>query len=481
MEADFHVEEATAVVILPAQGEPLYVAIYRQLREQIQAGQLPAGAKLPSKRALASQLAVSVNTVDGAYSQLQSEGFVESRPRSGYYVRPIDALQKLSLARPQPAAPAREADGVQVDFHPGGVAREKFPFSVWQRLLKDALADPASLERTPPQGDPGLRQAVADYLYGARGVQCTADQVVIGAGTDSLLSMLSYILPSRCTVAVENPVYNQAYRLFARMGHPVRPAEIDKQGVRVEPLEALDNVLLYTTPSHQYPLGLSMPMGRRAKLLNWAGRGRFRYIVEDDYDSEFRYDIRPLPSLQSADRNGRVIYLGTFSRSVAPALRVSYMVLPPELLALYEAQYARFSTPVSTLEQLALREFLVRGHFATHLNRMRVYCRSKRKLLVEALAPLAGQMRILGEAAGHHLTLQARNGLTEAELCARALAAGVRVYPISPYFMGRCPYEGKVLLGFGGLSDRQLLAGAAALVRAWQVPPPPCEPVSETV
>lgn len=456
------------MVILPTDGTPLYVAIYRQLRQQIQSGELAAGTKLPSKRVLSSQLGVSVNTVDGAYGQLQSEGFVESRPKSGFYVCAIDALQKLSLP-PQPhLQPAARESGVDVDFHPGGIAREKFPFSVWQRLLKGALENPRSLERTGPQGDESLRQAVADYLHAARGVACTAGQVVIGAGTDNLLSMLSYILPGGCTMAVENPVYNQAYRLFARMGHPVLPAEIDRQGVLVEPLEPLDDVVLYTTPSHQYPLGVSMPMGRRVKLLNWAGAGSFRYIIEDDYDSEFRYDARPLPSLQSVDRNSRVIYLGTFSRSVAPALRVSYMVLPPDLLETYAAEYARFSSQVSTLEQLALRDFLVRGHFETHLNRMRVFYRNKRKLLVEALAPLSDAVEIIGEAAGHHLTVQSRRGIPEAELCRRALEHGVRVYPVSPYFMGTCPNGDMVLLGFGSLSDEEIRRGGAALVDAWK-------------
>ncbi len=457
------------MLTLPDDGAPLYLSIYRQFRREIEEGALAAGAKLPSKRALASRLGVSINTVDSAYSQLQSEGFVDARPKSGYYVLPIEALQRLPSLRHLPSAGSGEKDGAAVDFVPGGVAREKFPFSVWQRLLKEALADPNSLRRSDPQGDPGLRQAVAGYLYAARGVRCGVEQVVIGAGSDALLSILSYLLPPGCTMAVENPVYNRAYRLFARMGHPVQPAEIDLQGVLVEPLRDLDNAVLYTTPSHQYPLGISMPMGRRVKLLNWAGAGRFRYIIEDDYDSEFRYDARPVPSLQSIDHNGRVIYLGTFSRSVAPSLRVSYMVLPPDLLALYRREYAGFASAVSALEQAALREFLLRGHFETHLNRMRVYYRGKRRLLLEALSPLAGQMRSIGEAAGHHLTMKAENGLTEAELCRRALAEGVRVYPVSPYFMGRCPYEGKVLLGFGQLSDEQLRKGAAALCRAWRL------------
>lgn len=458
------------MLILPTGSEkrPLYFEIYRQLRQQIEQGELPAGSKLPSKRALASQLNVSVNTVDSAYSQLQSEGFVESRPKSGYYVCVIDALQKLALPKHAPSAPEAAEDGVRVDFAPGGIALEKFPFSVWQRLLRGCFDDPDALRRSERQGDPGLRQAVADYLYAARGVRCDAERVVIGAGTDNLMSILSYLLPDSCKLAVENPVYNKAYLLFSRMGHQVLPAEIDKQGVMIERLEGLDDVVLYTTPSHQYPLGISMPMGRRVKLLNWAGQGRFRYIIEDDYDSEFRYDARPLPSLQSIDHNDRVIYLGTFSRSVAPSVRVSYMVLPPALLECYHTRYAVFSSQVSRLEQAALREFLVRGHFETHLNRMRVYYRSKRKFLIDALAPLEGQLRIIGEAAGHHLTVKAENGLTEREMCRTALEQGVRVYPISPYFIGPCPYDGKVLLGFGGLSDDAIRVGAQSLIQAWK-------------
>lgn len=457
------------MLLLPEDGGPLYLSLYRQLRAQIESGERPAGEKLPSKRAMASRLGVSVNTVDAAYGQLLSEGFVEARPRSGFYVQPIDQLHRLPPPPRKAVQPPAQRGGVRVDFAPGDVAREKFPFTVWRRLLGAALEDPASLRRAEPQGDPGLRRAVAAYLHAARGVNCDVDQVVIGAGSDSLLSLLSYLLPNRYTAAVENPVYNRAYRLFARMGHPVIPAEIDRQGVMVEPLEGLDDALLYTTPSHQYPLGLSMPMGRRVKLLNWAGRGGSRYILEDDYDSEFRYDARPVPSLQSIDGSGRVIYLGAFSRSVAPAVRVSYLVLPPALLDLYRREHAGFACAASTLEQAALREFLLQGYFETHLNRMRVCYRAKRARLLDGLAPLGDQIRCIGEAAGCHLTLQARNGLTEAELCRRALDAGVRVYPISPFFMGDCPYEGKVLLGFGGLSEEQLSEGSKALCRVWRV------------
>lgn len=459
-------------MVLDGQSGPLYMQIYRDLRAEIENGQRRAGDRLPSRRALAAQLGVSVNTVDGAYSQLLSEGFLEARPRSGYYVCPLDALQRLGpMAPPPQAAQAPAPDAVEVDFAPGGVDRERFPHAVWRRLMKAAWNeyDPALLRAPDPQGDPGLRQAVAQYLRSARGVRTDADHLVMGAGTDDLLQKLSFFLDSDCTLAVENPVYNRAHEMFARMGHPVLPVPIDHKGVSAERLAGLDRLVLYTTPSHQFPLGLSIPMGRRVQLLNWAGSGQFRYIVEDDYDSEFRYDTRPLPSLQSIDRNGRVIYLGSFSGSLAPSIRMAYMVLPDPLLDLYRRRCGGFSSAVSGFEQAVVREFLRQGHFETHMNRMRVQYKNKRQRLLKGLAPLGDRLEVIGEAAGHRLTLRHLGGLDEQTLCRRALAAGVRVYPISPYFIGPMDpkYQSKVLLGFGGLTDDQLDRGAALLCRAW--------------
>ncbi len=460
--------EVADMVVLPEDGTSLYGAIYNQFRQQIQDGSLKAGDKLPSKRVLASQLGVSLNTVDGAYGQLQSEGYVESRPKSGYYVCHIETMLPMTTTPALLTVPVEEPRSMVVDFSPRHIATEKFPFTVWQRMLKQAMGDGDALQRSLRQGDWNLRQEIATYLHRARGVHATAEQVVIGAGTDRLLSMLSYILPSHWQLAVENPVYTKAYRQFARMGHGVVPAEIDHSGILVEPLEHLEEAVVFATPSHQYPLGLSMPMGRRVKLLNWASAKPNRYIIEDDYDSEFRYDTKPVPSLQSIDQHHRVIYLGTFSRSVAPSIRVSYMVLPPRILERYQREYGAFSTEVSALEQRALAYFMAGGHFETHLNRMRVHYRNKRQWMLDALAPLEGKVKVIGEAAGHHLTLKSVVGATEAQLCQRAKAVGVAVYPISPYFLGECPYGGKVLLGFGGLPKEDIQKGMALLTQAWQ-------------
>ena len=464
---------------------PLYRQLYRALQREIQSGQLSPGSRLPSKRSLADSLCISVNTVDAAYAQLEAEGFVEACPRRGYFVLDTGSIPLLSESADgrleasegagnpgtERSATPQEVPDVLVDFSPSGMARKQFPFSTWKKLMRTCLNDydEALLLRTPPQGDPGLRQQVADYLYRARNVHCTPEQIIIGAGTDNLLLILAYILDSSYTLAFENPLYNQAHRLFARLGHPIRPVAVDRSGPDLSQLPSDDHCVIYTTPSHQYPLGFAMPIGRRAALLNWSAEHPDRYIIEDDYDSEFRYETRPIPSLQSIDTAGRVIYLGTFSRSIAPALRISYMVLPEPLLSRYRHKYRGYSSTVSGFEQTVLREFIASGSFETHVNRMRVYYRARRSCLLSALDALSPQPEILGVPAGHHITMTMKNGMQESELVASALKSGVKVYPISPYFLGDVPaeYHSTVLLGYGGLEDHQIRHGISRLVSAW--------------
>lgn len=450
----------------------MYQILYHQLKDSIQLGEISVGAKLPSKRKLSEQLGVSINTVDSAYCQLEAEGFIQSSPRRGFFVLETGLTPQPLPAAPTPPPPqSHHSPEFLVDFSPSGMARQQFPFGIWRRLMKNCFNeyDETLLLRTPPQGDYGLRQAVVDYLYRARGVVSTPEQVIIGAGTDNLLFILAYILPNQFTLAVENPLYNEAHQLFSRMGHSVRPVPVGQEGILLQDLPQEDNVLVYTTPSHQYPLGYAMPIGQRTALLRWSRAGQSRYIIEDDYDSEFRYQSRPIPSLQSIDHQGRVIYLGTFSRSVAPGLRISYMVLPQELMGLYHESYQGFSSTVSGFEQVVLREFMLGGHFDTHVSRMRVYYRNRRQCLLDALAPLRDQVEILGAPAGHHLTLNVKNGMDESTLVASAAGRQIRVYPVSPYFLGEVPecYRSTVLLGFGGLSDLAIRQGCQALVQAW--------------
>lgn len=450
---------------------PLYLQLYTQLREQLLHGTLKSGDKLPSKRSLSIQLGVSVNTVYGAYAQLQSEGYIVSRPKSGYYVCDVESLHTSTKLEETFAMPMCKGKEFLVDFHPGRIAEDKFPAATWAKLVRNAALDGQALRRMPAQGSYLLRSEIAKYLYAARGVNCNPDQIVLGAGTISLLEMLSYLLDKKWTFAIENPVYNKAYLLFERMGHCVLPCEVDKQGVTLPQLEGMDNVVLYTTPSHQYPLGYYMPMSRRTKLLNWCAASPARYIVEDDYDSEFRYQSKPIPSLQGIDTNERVIYMGTFSRVISPAIRISYMVLPRSILSVYQARYEQFATGVSTLEQLALCSFFTSGGFYRHVNCMRVFYGKKREILLCALAASNGKIVPLGDAAGTHMTIKVRNGMSEQELVATAEAAGVGVYPISKYFIGSMPqqFNGKVLLGFGDLTDEEICKGVRLLLQAWKI------------
>ena len=447
---------------------PLYESIYRQLRGEISAGQRRTGEKLPSKRALAAQLGVSINTVEGAYRQLESEGYIEARARSGFYVLPLADL--IPGETPAPSGPVPDAlPAPEVDFAVGAVDERLFPMTVWQRLTRACLNSPDILRRSEPQGDRGLREEIARYLARARGVRCTPEQIVIGTGTDALLRALGGISPESCTFVVENPSYHRADSHFLRMGHRVLPAQMDGRGVTVAPLEGLDDAVVYTAPSHQYPLGFAMPMGRRTELLAWCARGRFRYVIEDDYDSEFRYDARPLPSLQSIDRADRVIYLGTMSGVISPALRIGYMVLPPLLLARLRAD--RTGCGVPTLEQYTLREFMRQGYFEKHVNRMRMCYRSRRRELIELLRPYSERLHPVGAQAGTYLLVRVDSALDDLALCARALEAGVRVWPISPCFMGPVPeeYRAAVLLGYGNLEREQMRRGVELLARAWSL------------
>lgn len=455
---------------LQEQGTPLYIQIYEQIKTQIQNGTLPDQYRLPSKRQLAAQMKISINTVNSAYSQLVSEGFLTVQPQKGFFVCQLDTLiQNQPLPNNQTTLQAQES--FLVDFSFNDVAREQFPFPIWRKAMNQCFNeyDPSLLTCTPPQGDEKLRQAIANYLYQARGVHCTADQIIIGAGNDNLLQMLSYILDSSCIIGMENPVYHKAMQFFQRMGHTVKSFPIDIHGICVDALKDYDNMAVYVTPSHQFPLGITMPINRRVKLLNWAQESTERYIIEDDYDSDFRYNARPIPALQSLDQNGKVIYLGTFSKSIAPSLRISYMVLPPTLLHRYLEQYLYFQSAVSRFEQAVLCEFITSGQFERHLNRMRKLYRTRSQELIQALAIFGDSLQISGERAGLHLVVQMKNGLSEQEMCQYAAAQGVKVYPISPYFNGTVPitHQSKVLLGFGALTSEQITKGVSLLHSAW--------------
>lgn len=459
-------------------GTFLYVEIYEFIKQEITAGGLKDGEKLPSKRSLASHLAVSVNTVDTAYSQLVAEGYLEAIPKRGYFVCQIDTyLPKQKNPTPDKsiikAKVEAEAEAITIDFSPNAIDQRIFPYEAFRKIFKSTFNeyDSSLLNKPDIQGELELRKALVDLLYRSRGVCCTAEQIITGSGTSHLLQILGLLWGQNKSVVLENPVYLKAYHIFEKMGNPVISVDIDEKGIQIEPLQAYSDVAIYVTPSHQFPLGISMPIDRRIRLLNFANQEAGTYIIEDDYDSEFRYNEKPLPSLQSIDNNGKVIYIGTFSKSIAPSFRISYMVLPEELLKTYLETADAISSPVSSLEQKMIGAFIASGVFEKHVNKMRKVYKGKRIVLMNALKEWGSQVRITGENAGHHLLVQLNNGLTENEMYCRALAQGIRVYPVSPYFIHGVPekYQSMVLLGYGSLSDEQIYRGIGILKEAWEL------------
>ena len=457
-----------------ASAVPLYEQLYQSLAQEMRTGALAAGTRMPGKRRLAAELSVSVNTVDAAYQMLAAEGYLESRERSGFYVQEYLALparpagvpepQPLHLPEPPPAPPVR------YDLSTRGVDPGLFPFRTWARLQKELLySSPQLLTHGEAQGDPALRQALAEYLSEYRGVQCGAHQIVVGAGLEYLLGLLAPLLPG--TAAVETPGYSRARQVLENNGVRCCCLPVDADGLSLAALNQSEAAVCYVTPSHQFPTGVTMPAGRRAELLHWAARrpGE-RYIIEDDYDSEFRFDTRPLPSLQGmAGADGPVVYLSTCSRSLAPSIRIAYMVLPEHLLPAWREKYRLYSGTVSRFEQQTLARFITEGYFTRHLARERVAYKARRDALAAALnaAFAPGELTLAGLHTGLHLLAKLKDPPPDAALRRAAEAQGIRLGLLSDYDLtGNAPSAGTLVLGYGSLADEACASVGETLKKA---------------
>ncbi len=489
-----------AIQFSDASGKHLYEQIYEYIRDEIKEGKLLAGEKLPSARSLAGFLQVSRSTVDLAYGQLQSEGYIESRPYRGYYICRVEELYHLDVGNSmgrgkekeekqsvrwkgaaadsrsiETTEAARKLLAADIDFSPNAVDMTVFPFDTWRRITRDILRDDRKdlFALGEARGDKELRYTICRYLHSSRGVEARPEQIIVGAGNDYLLQLLQYILGRDIRVAFENYSYPRAWRIFSSFARKVMTVPMDENGMRVDALQKTDADIAYVMPSHQYPTGIVMPIGRRLELLKWASAEPGRYLIEDDYDSEFRYRGKPVPALQGADRAGKVIYIGSFSKSIAPAIRVSFMVLPPELLERYEANCSFFSSTVSRIDQTILNEFITSGAYERHLNKMRKTYKEKHDLILEELKPFSDRYRILGENTGLHVVLRSRALGSEKHLIDRAAQCGVQIYGMHDAWLGEtgadAEKEGEkqayptILLGYAGLNEQKIKEGIRRL------------------
>ncbi len=456
-----------AIPLQADDGRPLYEQIYEYIRNEIVDGKISHGEKLPSSRMLARNLSVSRSTVNLAYDQLVSEGYVETVAGSGYYVCDIrSSLFEFHGKKPERVGSLTDGAGANVggrsagdsgkqyaqmcrephyryDFSPYATEWSDFSMNAWRKAIKAMLQEDMEdlFLSGSPEGEENLRQAISDYLHRSRGVDCELHQIVVGAGNEYLLMLLYQMLGGDCRVAMESPTYLQAYQIFQNLGWEVSPIPMDESGMTLAGLGASGAQLAYIMPSHQFPLGNVMPMKRRMELLQWAGEAEGRYIIEDDYDSEFRYKGKPIPSLQGSDPYGRVIYLGTFSKSIAPAIRVSYMVLPPGLIRRYRERCGSYSSTVSRTQQQILFHFMKDGYFERHLNKMRGIYRTRHDTLLGELKGMKWVKRIWGENAGLHVLVELVSPKPEEQLIREAKAAGIRVYGLGEYSIRKEPVE----------------------------------------
>lgn len=456
--------------------ESLYEQLYRYIREDILTGQLHAGEKLPSKRMLAQHLEVSIITVKNAYEQLLAEGYIHARQRSGYYVseveRPPEVRQRVVTVCKKQSAER----GWFLDFASGAMDPAYFPFTVWAKLMRQTILeqDKELLRAAPYNGAWELRRAISAYLQQFRGMQVDPEQVIIGAGTEFLYHLLIQLLGRDKYYAVEDPGYSKIAAIYESNRVQVQRIGIDEAGLSAAQLREHPAQVVHISPTHHYPTGTVMPIGRRQELLRWAAEEQERYILEDDYDSEFRFVGRPIPTLYSTDENQRVIYLNTFSKTIAPSIRISYMILPPHLLERYRENLGFYACTVSGFEQYTLAKFMEQGYFERHLGRMRNRYRQKRdQVMAEFLkGELKGRVKITGQDAGLHFLATIQTNLPDAVLKKSAAERGIRLAMLSDYYYNNGDAkEHTLVVNYSGLDLNRLpeaLRRLGELLEEWK-------------
>ena len=437
---------------------PLYEYLCRRIRSDILNGTLPAGTRLPSKRALAEHLHVSVITVEGAYSQLEAEGYLQALPKRGFFVSAVE--QTPPAPRETASLPEPETPRWRLDLSRNQVDTARFPVSTWAKLTRQVLSEEpeALLSPVPHQWLPALRQAIAADLRDFKGMAVSPEQIVIGAGAEYLYLLLAQLLGRDTVFAAEDPGYPKIRQVYRACGVSCVPIPLDGQGVDPAALAASGARALHISPNHQYPTGLVTPIARRQALLRWAEE-QAGTIIEDDYDSEFRFTGRPIPTLQSIDLRGRVIYLNTFSQTISPSMRLGFLVLPLRLLDRYRRELGFYACTVPALEQHVLARFISGGHYERHLSRMRKEYRDRRAEVVEAFrsSALAPRVTFSEERSGLHFLLRLNTQRSDGELGRLAARSGVRLSFLSEYAAMADPaFAHTLVINYAGLSPQRL-------------------------
>lgn len=450
----------------------LYLDLYEKLKKQIIEGQYQSNDRFPSKRQLSEHLSLSNTTIEHAYQLLLDEGFIYSKPRSGYYVSDIESLPVLP--NPYVTISNEQIDGIDLNvehndydysFNLSEIDAEHFPSHLFRKYAKEVFEDHNLdfLQRGNKQGEFELRQQIAHYLFTSRGVTAHPQQIVIGSSTEQLLNMLTDILESSSFI-IEKPSYPPIKQVLDKKKFKYLQVPVEKSDIQTKPIFSSNYNVLYITPSHQFPTGHVMNLKKRTQLINWAQHQTNRYIIEDDYDSEFRYFGKPIPALQSLDSQDKIIYISTFSKSIYPSCRIAYIVLPPKILDLYhQYDYSEANTAPVHIQRI-IAQFMSSGSFERHLNKMRKIYKEKLTYILNALSPYEEQLKVDGALTGMHFTLTVLNGLSMEECIDRAKHHSLKLTPYQ--FDDDVKIKPKFIIGFGGIPKEQLNSHTEALINS---------------
>ena len=419
--------------------EPLYESLYKQIKDDIHNSKLKPHEKLPSKRSFAKHLNVSTITIENAYSQLMAEGYIYSKPKSGFYISDITINERKEQKNINYQTQKKQT--YIADFVSNEISVNNFPFSIWNKLTKETLLENHELlmKRSPSIGLIELRQAIANYLYQFRGMNIHPDQIIIGAGTEYLYGLLIQLLGRNKIYALEDPGYQTIRKIYESYEVNTITLPLDNEGIDINKLKKSNANILHISPSHHFPTGIVTPIKRRSEILKWACEAEERYILEDDYDSEFRLVGKPIPSLQSIDYKEKVIYMNTFSKSLTSTIRISYMVLPHHLMKKYQDKLSFYSCTVSNFEQLTLSKFIEKGYFERHINRMRNFYKTQRNNFIQCILnhPNSNQIKIREEHSGLHFLIEVNSNYSDEELIQRGKELGLRLACLSNYSVNK--------------------------------------------
>ncbi|ASS88908.1 PLP-dependent aminotransferase family protein [Aeribacillus pallidus] len=453
----------------------IYQQIYKSLKEAILERKIPTNEKLPSKRKLAEKLGVSINSVSNAYEQLLAEGYIYAIERKGYYVENITQFNNQKEAKMNFPDDLKEEfskkDEGWLSLSHMTADISMFPFKEWMKCEKIAIKNHKNelSDISHPQGPYLVRKTISRMIALTRGVKCEPEQVIIGPGTQPLLRQVLGMQRENIKAAIENPGYSRIYQLLKDMNFEVFPIDLDKKGINIKKVEALNPHFLFITPSHQFPTGIIMPISRRIELLNWASASEGRYIVEDDYDSEFKYGTDNIPSLQSLDRNQRVIYAGTFSKTIMPSFRISYLVLPPDLLREYKRHFSYWIQGSNTLNLFTLHYFIESGEYAKHVKRMNNHYEMKRENLIKELKwKFRNGIKIKNVPAGLHFIAEFKTDKGYKEIEERAKKEKLEIYSMKRFNLLGNIEEGKkiiLIIGFANIKNEDIPVAVDRLYR----------------